>query len=133
MGRVRFSFSRQKSEAFGYIARPIIKVTMRANSGELFDTTALFDSGADVSMFSPSVAEILGVKVRNGKRRIFRGLGGAVEAYVHRVHFNIGSLRFYARVAFATVEIPNIVGRLDIMQDIDAIFRDERELSLMSS
>jgi hypothetical protein len=83
-------------------------------------------------MFSPSVAQILGVKLRNGKRRIFRGLGGAVEAYVHRLHFNIGSLRFYARVAFATVEIPNIVGRLDIMKNVDAIFRDERELSLKS-
>jgi hypothetical protein len=106
---------------------------MRAHSGELFDTTALFDSGADVSMFSPSVAEILGVKVRNGKRRIFRGLGGAVEAYVHRLQFNIGSLRFYARVAFATAEIPNIVGRLDVMKHVDAIFRDERELSLKSS
>jgi hypothetical protein len=73
---------------------------MRAHSGELFDTTALFDSGADVSMFSPSVAEILGVKVKNGRRRIFRGLGGAVEAYVHHLHFNVGSLRFCCSSCF---------------------------------
>ena len=79
MARASFSFSKQESEAFGYVARPIIRVTLRAQSGELFDTTALLDSGADVSMFSPSIAEIMGLKVRTGNRKIFRGLGGKVR------------------------------------------------------
>jgi hypothetical protein len=130
--RASFPFSKQESEAFGYIARPIIKVTLRAESGELFDTTALFDSGADVSMFSPSIAEIMGLKVRRGNRKIFRGLGGKVEAYLHRVHLRVGPLQFYARVAFPTVEIPNLIGRLDIMKDVDVIFEDERQVTVTS-
>jgi len=110
----------------------MITVTLRAQSGELFDVTALLDSGADVSMFSPSVANILGLKPRKGKRRIFRGIGGEIEAYVHRIEFRIGTLRFHARVAFPTVEIPNILGRLDLMKNIEVIFKDERELSIES-
>lgn len=132
MARATFPFSKQESEAFGYIARPVIRVTLRAESGELFDTTALLDSGADVSMFSPSIAEIMGLKVRRGNRKIFRGLGGKVEAYLHRIHLKIGPLQFYARVAFPTVEIPNLVGRLDIMKGVDVIFKDERQITMAS-
>lgn len=132
MARASFSFSKQESEAFGYIARPIVRVTLRAESGELFDTTALLDSGADVSMFSPSIAEIMGLKVRRGNRKIFRGLGGKVEAYLHRIRFNVGPLQFHARVAFPTVDTPNLIGRLDIMKEVDVVFKDERQVSLVS-
>lgn len=130
MALARFPFSKQKSEAFGYVARPVITVTLRARSGEYFDITALLDSGADVSMFSPSVAKILGVKITTGKRRMFRGLGGGVEAYVHRIPFKIASLRFRARVAFPMKEIPNIVGRLDVMKNTNVLFEDERRFSI---
>ena len=132
MARANFSFSKQESEAFGHIARPIIRVTLRAESGEYFDITAILDSGADVSMFSPSVAEIMGLNVRRGKRKIFRGLGGKVEAYLHRIRFNVGPLKFHARVAFPTVEMPNLIGRLDIMKEVDVVFKDERQVSLIS-
>jgi hypothetical protein len=132
LARASFPFTKQESEAFGHIARPIIRVTLRAESGELFDTTALLDSGADVSMFSPSIAQIMGLEIRRGKRKVFRGLGGKVEAYLHRIHLKIGPLQFYARVAFPAVEIPNLVGRLDIMKDIDVIFKDERRVSMTS-
>jgi len=81
LARVRFSFSKQKSKAFGYVARPIIKLALRAGGGEVFETTALLDSGADISMLSPSVAEIMGINLREGRRRVFRGLGGEIEAY----------------------------------------------------
>ena len=133
MARVRFSFSRQKSKAFGYIARPIIRLALRAGGGEVFETTALLDSGADISMLSPSVARIMGINLRKGRRRVLRGLGGEIEAYVHRVHFNIGALHFHARVAFPRVEIPNIIGRLDVMKAVDVIFRDERQVTLASA
>jgi hypothetical protein len=132
LARATFPFSKQESEAFGYITRPVIRVTLRAESGELFDTTALLDSGADVSMFSPSIAQIMGLKVRRGNRKIFRGLGGKVEAYLHRIHLKVGPLQFYARVAFPTVEIPNLVGRLDIMKGVDVIFKDERQITMTS-
>ena len=128
MGRARFPFSRQKSEAFGTVARPLVRVTLRSCSGELFDITALVDSGADVSMFSPSVARILGIDIKRGKRQTFHGFGGAIKAYVHQINIQLGGMRLRARVAFPEVEIPNILGRLDLLRKSSLLFRDEKEV-----
>lgn len=126
MGRVCFPFSRQRSEAFGIVARPIVRVALRSRSGETFDITALVDSGADVSMFSPSVARIMGIEISEGKRRTVHGLSGKMEAYVHRVNLRLGGMKVHARVAFPTVEIPNILGRLDLFKNSSIILRDEK-------
>jgi hypothetical protein len=101
---------------------------LRSVSGEQFDITALVDSGADISMFSPSVARILGLDTKRGKRKIFRGLGGEIGAYVHRIDLQLGSARLRARVAFPEVEIPNILGRLDVLKRFSLHFRDEKEV-----
>ena len=37
-------------------------------------------------------------------------------------------MQFHAIVAFPTVEIANLVGRLDIMKDVDVIFKDENQV-----
>ncbi len=128
MGRVCFPFSRQKSEAFGTVARPLARVTLRSLSGEMFDITALVDSGADVSLFSPSVARILGVAIRRGKPKIFHGLGGKITAYVHRIELQLGNVTLSARVAFSEVEVPNILGRLDVLKESSILLKDEKEV-----
>jgi len=130
LGRVCFPFSKQKSEAFGTVARPIARVTLRSASGEPFDITALVDSGADVSMFSPSVARILGLDVKRGQRKTFHSLGGAIDAYVHRINLQLGTLHLKARVAFPEVEVPNLLGRLDILGKSVLLFKDEDEVCL---
>lgn len=128
MGRVCFPFSRQRSQAFGIVARPIVRVTLRSRSGKPFDITALVDSGADVSMFSPSVARIMGIKLLRGKRRTFHALGGTLDACLHRVSLQIGEMKVKARVAFPRVEIPNVVGRLDVLRNSSILLRDETEV-----
>jgi len=128
LGRVCFPFSKQKSEAFGAVARPIARVTLRTRSGELFDITALVDSGADVSMFSPSLARVIGIELRRGIRKRFHGLGGTINAYIHAVDLQLGGMQLRARVAFPEIEIPNILGRLDILTRSSVVFRDEREV-----
>lgn len=128
MGHVCFPFSKQRSEAFGIVARPIVMVTLRSRGGKPFDITALVDSGADVSMFSPSVGRIMGIQPLGGKRRTFHGLGGTIDASLHRINLQIGHMRVKARVAFPKVEIPNILGRLDILRNSSIIFRDEKEV-----
>lgn len=128
MHRVCFPFSRQKSEAFGTVARPLARVTLRSGSGELFDITALVDSGADVSMFSPSVARIIGIDVKRGKLKTFHGLAGTIEAYIHRIDLRLGDVGLRARVAFPETEIPNILGRLDILRRSSILLRDEKEV-----
>ncbi len=128
MGRACFPFSKQESEAFGIVARPLARVTLKSRSGKLFDITALVDSGADVSMFSPSVARIMGIDVNRGKRKTFHGLGGRIDAYIHQINLQLGGLRLRARVAFPEVEIPNILGRLDVLTKSSLLFRDEKEV-----
>jgi hypothetical protein len=128
LGRVCFPFSKQKSEAFGIVSRPIARVTLRTLSGELFDITALVDSGADVSMFSPSVARVVGIELRRGIRKTFHGLGGRIDAYIHPVSLRLGSLQLRARVAFPEIEIPNILGRLDILSKSSIALRDEKDV-----
>lgn len=128
MGHVCFPFSKQRSEVFGIVARPIVMVTLRSRGGKPFDITALVDSGADVSMFSPSVGRIMGIQPLGGKRRTFHGLGGMIDASLHRINLQIGDMRVKARVAFPKVEIPNILGRLDILRNSSIILRDEKEV-----
>ncbi len=83
-------------------------------------------------MFSPTVAKILGIILTSGERRVFRGLGGDIEAYLHRIRFRIGPVAFRARVAFPTTEVPNLIGRLDVMKKSNIVFKDEREVSIES-
>ena len=128
MVRICFPFLEQKSEAFGTVTRPFATVTMRSYAGKKFDILALVDSGADVSLFSPSVARILGFPIRRGNRKVFQGLGGRIAAYVHRVDLELGSVRLRARVAFPEVEVPNILGRLDVLKASSINFIDEKEV-----
>lgn len=79
-------------------------------------------------MFSPSVARILGIDVRRGKRKAFYGLGGKIEAYIHRIDLQSVGVQLRARVAFPGVEIPNILGRLDILRRSSLLFINEKEV-----
>jgi len=126
---VCFPFLKQKSEALGMVVRPFAKITLKSSTGKSFDIVALVDSGADVSLFSRSVARILGIAVRRGKPKVFHGLGGGqVEAYIHRIDLELGGIRLKARVAFPEVEVPNILDRLDILKNSSWRFRDEEEV-----
>jgi len=128
MVRVCFPFSHEKSETLIRVARPLARVTLRSASGEKFDISALVDSGADISILSPGIASILGLDIRRGSRKTFHGLGGTIHAYVHRINLQLGPVRLRARVAFPEVDVPNILGRLDILKDSSIHFIDEKEV-----
>ncbi len=98
---------------------------MKAADGMFFELSVLFDTGADVSLFSPSVARLLGVDVRDGIRGFLSGLGGDLEVFIHRIPVWIGDDPRRIRVAFATREVPNILGRLDMLKDASWSFFDE--------
>lgn len=85
----------------------------------------LFDTGADISLFSASVARLLGVDVRKGVRGSLSGLGGELEVFIHRIPIWVGIHSKRIRVAFATAEVPNILGRLDVLQGAHWRFSDE--------
>jgi len=101
------------------------------------DFWAIIDSGADISVFSSSVAKILGIDVPSGKPITLNGMveGKDLPAYVHQVHIfivEIGS-GVDIPVAFSQTEEPGMAllgqrGFFDNYQIRFLRFKDQIEL-----
>ena len=48
--------------------------------GELFELSVLVDSGADISIFSRRIGDIMGIDVENGEEKVPNLLGRCVYA-----------------------------------------------------
>jgi len=100
----------------------------RDANGEPFDLGVLVDSGADISIFSRRIGDIMGIDVEKGEEKIFRGIVGELIAYVHKIPVFINDREVETRVAFALSEVPNLLGRLDIFKNFEISFRKEDDL-----
>ncbi|MDO9098017.1 MAG: hypothetical protein Q7U60_07835 [Candidatus Methanoperedens sp.] len=123
-----FKFTKENSSSLGIVHRPIMKVGLRDANGELFELGVLVDSGADISIFSRRIGDIMGITVEKGEEKIFRGIVGEIIAYVHKVPISINGREVETRVAFALSEVPNLLGRLDIFKNFEISFRKEDDL-----
>ncbi len=123
-----FKFTKENSSSLGIVYRPIVKVGLRDANGELFELSVLVDSGADISIFSRRIGDIMGMNVEHGEEKIFRGIVGELIAYVHKITISINDREVETRVAFALSEVPNLLGRLDIFQNFEISFRKEDDL-----
>ena len=115
-----FKFTKENSSSLGFVHRPIVKVGLIDADGELFELSMLVDSGADISIFSRRIGDIMAVDVELGDEKIFRGIVGELIAYVHSIQMLINGREVETRVAFAISEVPNLLGRLDVF-DVFAI------------
>jgi len=123
-----FKFTKENSSSLGIVHRPIMKVGLRDANGELFELSVLVDSGADISIFSRRIGDIMEINVEQGEEKIFRGIVGELIAYVHKVPISINDREVETRVAFALSEVPNLLGRLDIFKNFEISFRKEDDL-----
>lgn len=123
-----FKFTKENSSSLGIVYRPIIKVGLRDENGEPFELSVLVDSGADISIFSRRIGDIMGIDVEKGEEKIFRGIVGELIAYVHKIPISINDREVDTRVAFALSEVPNLLGRLDIFKNFEISFRKEDDL-----
>ncbi len=123
-----FKFTKENSSSLGIVYRPIVKVGLRDANGELFELSVLVDSGADISIFSRRIGDIMGMNVEHGEEKIFRGIVGELIAYVHKITISINDREVETRVAFALSEVPNLLGRLDIFKNFEISFRKEDDL-----
>ena len=112
--------------SLGVVYRPIVKVGLVDADGDLFELSMLVDSGADISIFSKRIGDIMGVDVEQGDEKIFRGIVGELIAYVHRIQMLINGRKVETRVAFAISEVPNLLGRLDVFDFSRYVFQKER-------
>jgi hypothetical protein len=111
-----FKFARENSSSLGFVYRPIAKVGLRDANGEMFELSMLVDSGADISILSKRIGDIMGLDVEQGEAKVFRGIVGELIAYVHKIPLFINGKKVETRVAFALSEVPNLLGRLDILR-----------------
>jgi predicted aspartyl protease len=123
-----FKFTKENSSSLGIVYRPIVKVGLRDADGELFELSVLVDSGADISIFSRRIGDIMGIDVEKGEEKIFRGIVGELIAYVHKIPISINDREVETRVAFALSEVPNLLGRLDIFKNFEISFKKEDDL-----
>ena len=122
-----FKFARENSSSLGFVYRPIAKVGLRDSNGEMFELSMLVDSGADISILSKRIGDIMGLDVEQGEAKVFRGIVGELIAYVHKIPLFINGKKVETRVAFALSEVPNLLGRLDIFKNFEISFKKEEE------
>ena len=122
-----FPFTEEASSSLGTVYRPLMKVGLKDADGVMFETSMIVDSGADITVLSKRMSDIMGIDVENGEEKIFRGIVGEIIAYVHRIPLSIDGREVEVRVAFALAEVPNLLGRLDIFRNFEIRFRKEED------
>lgn len=122
-----FKFAKETSSSLGIVYRPIAKVGLKDANGDLFELSMLVDSGADITILSRRIGDIMGIDVETGEEKIFRGIVGEMIAYVHKIPLFINGKEIETRVAFALSEVPNLIGRLDIFKNFEINFRKEED------
>ncbi len=117
---------------FGYVPFrgsnfPIIPLELRLSDGPWVASEALVDSGASVSLFDGQIGRVLGLTIDRGERIRPSGIGGTINAYLHRIRLKIGNEEFEAEVAFtASHRLPlSLLGRRAVFERFLVTF-DER-------
>jgi predicted aspartyl protease len=120
-------------KTFPYIYRgngyyPIIEVTL-FHGTNIFRTDALIDSGANISVFQGEIAEILGINITKGEKRIFQGVGAKVTGYIHNIEILVGTDRINCRVAFSNEMSTslNILGRDNFFKHFLVTFDEHKK------
>ena len=80
---------------------PLVPLTLYNAEGDpVVRALCLVDSGATISLFNSSVAQDLGIEVEEGEPLTTRGIGGEVQAYVHRIRCSVAAQTITGPVAF---------------------------------
>ncbi len=122
-----FEFTEEISSSLGTVYRPIMKVGLKDVDGAIFEISMIADSGADITVLSKRIGDIMGIDVEQGEEKIFHGIVGGLIAYVHSIPMFIDGKELEVRVAFALAEVPNLLGRLDIFRNFEINFRKEED------
>ena len=109
------------------INRPKVTIFLYSIQKEWRGFQVYVDSGADMSLFTRSDAEFLGISLTQGEYHPIAGVGRVlVPAYVHEVKMKIGDLVLDVKVAFAdSDEVPRLLGRSDVFTHFKITFAEQ--------
>ncbi len=106
---------------------PVIPVTIRYQN-KFFDTDALIDSGATISVFQSDVAQYLGIKMETGKEIFLGGVGGRIKGYYHELEMQISGKKFLCPIVFSYEYLVsfNLLGRQEFFKRFRIIFEEKK-------
>lgn len=86
-----------------FILRPIIPLSLWHKNKSL-RYEALIDSGADFNIFPLQIAEDLGIKFKDHKKILFKGIGGDMgEGIIGDISLELGGRNISTKAVFADV------------------------------
>jgi hypothetical protein len=99
---MKFQYKKLGRNSLGQdIIRPIIPIKLKNGEREI-RYEVLVDSGADICIMDAEIAELIGIKVTEGKKASFAGATGKSEnCYSHIVEIEVGGWSYKTEVAFA--------------------------------
>lgn len=115
---IEFDFKKEKSRIFGSILRPVAAITFVNEKIEILESLYV-DSGADVTLISKSVGDLLGFKITaEDKVEEITGIGGrGIPIIIKNLKIRIDKKLIDARVAWSLVEeVPLLLGREDVFK-----------------
>jgi hypothetical protein len=117
--------------------RPVIPIQF-IGSSDVWDTFALIDSGADVSVMSKDMAEAIGVSL-DGERTIANGVTGPGEFISGRVSIHLEKghedykLTIPIYITLKSYELPPLLGRAGLFDKFIITFKEHEKRIEMTS
>ena len=111
----------------GIIHRPTAHILLQSTKGEWYAFRAYIDSGADISLFTKTDTQLLGLDLYKGQYRPIIGIGKTlIPAYTHQTNIKIGHTTLKAHISFAdSDEVPRLLGRTDIFKHFKITFNEQ--------
>lgn len=105
--KFQYDYTRIRNKYF-----PLIPVKL-SRSKESFETFALVDSGASISLFRSDIASQLGIDIESGIKHISEGISGKITVYIHEIPVAIESVAFSCKIGFSEEYVAsfNLLGR----------------------
>jgi predicted aspartyl protease len=109
---------------------PIIPVTLIDSESKKFDTTALIDSGANISIFNYDVAKQLGVEIEKGEEVFLGGVGGRIKGYIHEIIIEVSGKSFKIPVVLSREYLVsfNLLGRKGFFEEFKIAFDEKNRI-----
>lgn len=107
---------------------PKIFLELQSTSGIWITFVSYVDSGASYSVFQPDVAEVLGIKLKIGRKTTLTvGNGDKIAVYLHKLNVKLANFLFPAIIGFSPdlgIDT-NLIGQKDFFEKFKICFNSK--------
>jgi len=111
----------------GIIQRPIARILLQSAKNDWYAFRVYIDSGADISLFTKTDSNLLGLDLYKGEYRPITGIGKTlIPAYTNKINMRIEKTALKVKTSFAdSDEVPRHLGRTDIFTHFKITFNEQ--------